>query len=129
VLGEIYKTAVPTIGSSSIPLWVELLFGGLGASLIGYLGRWLNKQRSTYRAAKVAPVLKDAEDIEVLKKDVIELKVSFKKFSDWLGGTKDFLGHEKHDGFIETFPLYQIEVRDSLKTIIEKIDDRNGNGH
>lgn len=78
---------------------------------------------------KKAPTLKDAQDIANLQIDVAELKKGYTKLNDWLGGTTDpWTGKPRHDGFIETFPIYQEEVKNTLGEIVSKLDNLNGNG-
>lgn len=127
MLEHLLPNVAPT--ASSLPTWAEILFGGVGATLIGYLGKWVSKRRAEYRAVRTAPVLKDAADIAQLQADVHLLKEGYEKIWGWLGGTKDILGRDKHDGFMETFPAYQDEVRGTLQTILDKIENGNRNGH
>lgn len=84
------------------------------------------------RGAKAAPTAKESADVAALKHDVAELKESHRKVTEWLVGSKDIRGNDKHDGFIETFPLYQNEVRGAITEIGKKLDQLPGvikNGH
>lgn len=129
VLAEIFKVAVPSVPASSpIPLWVELVFGGIGATIIQAVGKRVAAARSEYRKMKRAPDVQETEDITTMKADIKLLKTGYEKLNAWLGGTKDFLGQPKHDGFIETFPAYQNEVRETLAEILDRLP-KNGNGH
>jgi hypothetical protein len=113
------------------------LFGGIALALFAVVlaaftsvgRRWMK----AIRGAKEAPAKKDTADIAVLKVDVEELKEGHRKISEWLLGGKDILGRDKHDGFIETFPAYQKEVRDAFTDVTTKLDQlpakiQNGHG-
>lgn len=99
------------------------VLGGAGLLLLSALIRVIRKFFDGWRAVKQAPVLQDAADIVLLKEDVAELKTGFSEINGWLRGGKDLLGRDKHDGFIETFPKYQDEVRLAVGGLGKKIDD------
>lgn len=109
------------------------VLGGAGLLLLSALIKVIRKFFDGWRAVKRAPVLKESEDIKILKSDVAELKTGFSEINGWLRGGKDLLGRDKHDGFIETFPKYQDEVRLAVGGLGKKIDDlvpliQNGHG-
>lgn len=79
---------------------------------------------------KDAPSAKEHADVATMRTEIDELKKGYNKLNDWLGGTVDpWTGKPRHDGFIETFPQYQDEIRTTLGTILSRIEGLNGGTH
>lgn len=106
---------------------------GIALVLFSALVSVVRNTTKKWRQVKEAPVRQDAADIASLKIDVADLKTGFSEINGWLRGGKDLLGREKHDGFIETFPQYQDEVRSAFSEVGAKLDAlvpiiQNGHG-
>ena len=126
-------SAASASSPGGIPGWLALLFGGVGAYFVQVIGKRISTVRANYRKMKEAPSTHVAEEtksqLATMQVDIDELKKGYTKLNDWLGGTKDpWTGTDRHDGFIETFPLYQSEVRTALNKILERLPEENGNG-
>lgn len=98
--------------SPTIPEWLQLLLAsGIVAIAVPAFTKQLGKARDRRRAAKTAPVLKDAADIKELRSDM-------NRVNGWLLGNKSpFTGEYVGDGFKDTFPVFQKEVLDRLEAL------------
>lgn len=122
-----------TLSDEVLSGFLYTVLGGIGLLVFSAVVNIVRKWIKTLRSVKEAPVLQEAADLALLKADVKELKEGHRKTNEWLLGGKDLLGRDKHDGFIETFPIYQEEVRAAFTDIGKKLDQlpakiQNGHG-
>lgn len=102
--------------------WIDLLFSGVGVVFFGALVTQVKEAAKRRVARKAQPVQEESARTESLEISMAEVQLGLSQVKDWLIGGKDLLGRSKGDGFIETYPKFQQEVRDGFKGINGRLD-------